>query len=57
MELLALLQKVARRVAGANEDPKEARSTQAVEEYRHSKGINEEIVPIDWTGAYWRRGR
>jgi O-methyltransferase len=27
----------------------------AVEDYRSENGITEEIVEIDWTGAYWRR--
>lgn len=28
----------------------------AVEDYRREHGIGEEIVEIDWVGAYWRRG-
>jgi hypothetical protein len=27
----------------------------AVHEYRDRHGIREEIVPIDWTGVYWRK--
>ena len=27
----------------------------AVEDYRRAHGIREEIEPIDWTGAFWRR--
>jgi hypothetical protein len=30
---------------------------QAVGEYRRDHGVDEEIVPIDWTGVYWRRRR
>lgn len=30
---------------------------QAVHDYRQAHGIRDEIVPIDWTGAYWRRER
>jgi O-methyltransferase len=29
----------------------------AVHDYRREHGITEEIVEIDWTGAYWRRER
>lgn len=28
----------------------------AVDDYRERQKIREAIVPIDWTGAYWRRG-
>jgi hypothetical protein len=28
---------------------------EAVEDFRRGHGIVEEIHPIDWTGAYWRR--
>lgn len=28
---------------------------QAVDEYRRDHGIEEPIVPIDWTGVYWRK--
>jgi O-methyltransferase len=28
---------------------------QAVHDYRNAHGIEEEIVPIDWTGVFWRR--
>lgn len=28
---------------------------QAVADYRGSRGITAEIVPVDWTGAYWRK--
>ena len=28
---------------------------QAVDDYRRQHDITEEIVPIDFTGAYWRR--
>jgi O-methyltransferase len=28
----------------------------AVQDFRHSFDISEEIIPIDWTGIYWRRG-
>ncbi len=28
---------------------------QAVDDYRESHGIREEILEIDWTGKYWRR--
>ena len=27
----------------------------AVHDFREANGITEEIVPIDWTGVYWRR--
>lgn len=27
---------------------------QAVEDYRAARGIRDAIVPIDWTGVYWR---
>jgi len=27
----------------------------AIEEYRHSHGIDEEIIKIDWTGIYWQK--
>jgi O-methyltransferase len=27
----------------------------AVEEYRRQNGITEPILPVDWTGVYWRR--
>ena len=27
----------------------------AVEDFRHSRGITDEIIPIDWTGVYWQR--
>jgi O-methyltransferase len=30
---------------------------QAVNDYRQQYGIDEPIVPVDWTGAYWRRAR
>jgi O-methyltransferase/8-demethyl-8-(2,3-dimethoxy-alpha-L-rhamnosyl)tetracenomycin-C 4'-O-methyltransferase len=30
---------------------------QAVNDYRQQHGIDEPIVPVDWTGAYWRRAR
>lgn len=30
---------------------------QAVTDYRERHGVREEIVPIDWTGVYWRRER
>lgn len=30
---------------------------QAVDDYRGANGITEEIRPVDWTGAYWRRER
>jgi len=30
---------------------------QAVEDFRRSRGITDEIVQIDWTGVYWRRTR
>jgi O-methyltransferase len=29
----------------------------AVEDFRAAQGITEEIVPIDWTGVFWRRTR
>lgn len=29
----------------------------AVHDYREAHGITEEIVPIDWTGVYWRHSR
>jgi len=29
---------------------------QAVEDYRHAHHITETIIPIDWTGVYWRKG-
>lgn len=28
---------------------------QAVSDYREAHGIQEEIIPIDWTGVYWQR--
>ena len=28
----------------------------AVEDYREAHGIREPVVPIDWLGAFWRRG-
>ncbi len=28
---------------------------EAVEEFRQKNGIVEEIIPIDWTGIYWRK--
>lgn len=28
----------------------------AVHDYRERNGVREPIVPIDWTGAYWRKG-
>lgn len=28
---------------------------QAVHDYREAHGINDEIVPVDWTCVYWRR--
>lgn len=28
---------------------------QAVEDYRATHNITEEIIPIDWTGVYWQR--
>lgn len=28
---------------------------QAVEDYRRAESITEEVIPIDWTGVYWRR--
>jgi hypothetical protein len=28
---------------------------QAVHDYRAAQGIGDRIVPIDWTGVYWRR--
>lgn len=28
---------------------------QAVHDYRASHDIDEEILPIDWTGVYWQR--
>ena len=30
---------------------------QAVNDYREKHGINEEIIPVDWTGVYWKRER
>jgi O-methyltransferase len=30
---------------------------QAVEDYRNRHGICEPIIPIDWSGVYWRRER
>ncbi|MDX2032059.1 MAG: TylF/MycF/NovP-related O-methyltransferase [Blastocatellia bacterium] len=30
---------------------------QAVSDYRDRHGITDEILPIDWTGVYWRRAR
>jgi O-methyltransferase len=29
---------------------------QATEDYRARHGVREPIVPIDWTGVYWRKG-
>ena len=28
----------------------------AVDDYRNAHGIDEEVVEVDWTGAYWRKG-
>jgi O-methyltransferase len=28
---------------------------QAVTDFRQAAGISEEIIPVDWTGVYWRR--
>jgi O-methyltransferase len=28
----------------------------AVEDYRRANGITDEVIPIDWTGVYWKRG-
>ncbi len=28
---------------------------EAIEDYRRDNGIEEEIVRVDWTGAYWRK--
>ena len=28
---------------------------QAVTDFRQANGIDDEIVPVDWTGVYWRR--
>ena len=28
----------------------------AVHDYRKANRINDEIIPVDWTGVYWRRG-
>jgi O-methyltransferase len=28
---------------------------EAVTKFRTAKGINDEIIPIDWTGVYWRK--
>ena len=30
---------------------------QAVDDYREAQGIREEIIPIDWTGVYWKRSQ
>ncbi len=30
---------------------------EAVTDYRRDHGIDDEIIPVDWTGAYWRRTR
>jgi hypothetical protein len=27
----------------------------AVTDFRAERGITDEIVPIDWTGVYWRK--
>ena len=27
----------------------------AVEDFRHEQGIEDVMIPIDWTGVYWRR--
>ena len=32
-------------------------SRQAVHDYRERQGIQDEIVPVDWAGVYWRRSR
>jgi len=29
---------------------------QAVQDFRHQRKIDDPIVPIDWTGVYWRKG-
>lgn len=28
---------------------------QTVHDYRNAHGIREEMQPIDWTGAFWKR--
>lgn len=30
---------------------------QAVNDYREAQGIHDEIIPIDWTGIYWKRSQ
>jgi len=30
---------------------------EAIEDYRREHGISEEITQVDWTGAFWRKGR
>jgi hypothetical protein len=30
---------------------------QAIHDFRDARGITEEIHQVDWTGAYWRKGR
>jgi hypothetical protein len=30
---------------------------QAIHDFRDARGIDEEIVPVDWTGAYWRKAK
>ena len=34
-----------------------AECRRAVTDYRERHGITEEILPVDWTGAYWRKRR
>jgi O-methyltransferase len=31
------------------------RCRQGVDDYRAAHAIGEEIVPVDWTGVYWRK--
>jgi hypothetical protein len=30
---------------------------QAVHDFRQTRGIQDEIIQIDWTGVYWRRSK
>ena len=30
---------------------------QAVEDFRNARGIDDEIIKIDWTGVYWRKSQ
>jgi O-methyltransferase len=37
------------------DDYKIKRCRAAVDDFRAAHGVSEEIVPVDWTGVYWRK--